>query len=173
MISAIQYRPQASKYTKKESDVQAEKYRQELITFGLKDEDARAVQIISRADRLDYQVCPQSFSLAIMLKWRQLIAAVVKHITNTAPKKGGILIFLPGVQEIAQCIEAVRAVVGGADVLPLHANLAGDEQRRVFVANPNKWKIVAATNVAEVSISSSRPFHLLIMCGRPPLPLTT
>jgi ATP-dependent RNA helicase DHX57 len=93
---------------------------------------------------------------------------VVKHITNTAPKKGGILIFLPGVQEIAQCIEAVRAVVGGADVLPLHANLAGDEQRRVFVANPNKWKIVAATNVAEVSTAQSLHFHSLMRLVRRP-----
>jgi hypothetical protein len=67
VISTIQYRPQASKYTKKESDVQAEKYRQELITFGLKDEDARAVQVISRADRLDYQVCAHDLSIAIML----------------------------------------------------------------------------------------------------------
>jgi ATP-dependent RNA helicase DHX57 len=74
----------------------------------------------------------------------------VKHITDTAPKKGGILIFLPGVQEITQCMEAVRAVVGGADILPLHANLSSDDQRRVFVSNPHRWKIVAATNVAEV-----------------------
>jgi ATP-dependent RNA helicase DHX57 len=78
----------------------------------------------------------------------QLIGAVVKHIVDTAPKRGGILIFLPGVQEITQCMEAVRSVVGGADVFPLHANLSSDEQRRVFVSSKN-WKIIAATNVAE------------------------
>jgi ATP-dependent RNA helicase DHX57 len=47
-------------------------------------------------------------------------------------------------------MEAVRGQVGGADVLPLHANLSSEDQRRVFIANPNKWKVVAATNVAEV-----------------------
>jgi hypothetical protein len=76
----------------------------------------------------------------------------VKHITTTSAKKGGILIFLPGVQEIAQCMEAVRAAVGDADVFPLHANLSSDDQRRVFNSNPHKWKVVAATNVAEASV---------------------
>jgi ATP-dependent RNA helicase DHX57 len=93
----------------------------------------------------------------------------VKHITDTAPKKGGILIFLPGVQEITQCMEAVRAVIGGADVFPLHANLSGDDQRRVFVSNPHKWKVVAATNVAEVSNLVWRASALfLIVMYRPP-----
>jgi len=36
-----------------------------------------------------------------------------------------------------------------ADVLPLHANLSTDEQRLVFAKTLN-WKIIAATNVAEV-----------------------
>lgn len=56
----------------------------------------------------------------------KLIAAIVDHIV-TAPdnKRGGILIFLPGVQEIRQCIEATRGILAGkpADILPLHANL--------------------------------------------------
>lgn len=69
----------------------------------------------------------------------------------TAEKRGGILIFLPGVQEIRQCIDAIRSSIsnGQSDILPLHANLSNDEQRRVF-ATTSKWKIIAATNVAEV-----------------------
>jgi ATP-dependent RNA helicase DHX57 len=75
----------------------------------------------------------------------------VKHIVSTGPKRGGVLIFLPGVQDIRQCIDAMGGVLTGnqADILPLHANLSGDEQRRVF-AKTSKWKIIAATNVAEV-----------------------
>jgi ATP-dependent RNA helicase DHX57 len=77
---------------------------------------------------------------------------VAKHIVVTAPKKGGVLIFLPGVQEIRQCLQALHSVLGGADAefFPLHANLSSAEQRAVF-AKMNKWKIIAATNVAEVS----------------------
>ena len=40
--------------------------------------------------------------------------------------------------------------VPGSRVLPLHANLTSDEQRRVF-APTSEWKIVVSTNVAEVS----------------------
>jgi ATP-dependent RNA helicase DHX57 len=41
---------------------------------------------------------------------------------------------------------------GQADVFPLHANLSSDEQRRVFMKT-SKWKAIAATNVAETSIT--------------------
>ena len=83
---------------------------------------------------------------------QQLVAAVVSHIVDTAKKRGGILVFLPGVQEIRQCIEALRGMSRSldADILPLHANLSNEEQRLVFVKS-TKWKIIAATNVAEVS----------------------
>lgn len=70
---------------------------------------------------------------------------------STADKRGGILIFLPGVQEIRQCIDMMRSYLAGkqADILPLHGNLSNDEQRLVFAQTLN-WKIIVATNVAEV-----------------------
>jgi ATP-dependent RNA helicase DHX57 len=79
------------------------------------------------------------------------VAAVVNHIISTADKRGGILIFLPGVQEIRQCIDVMRSHLTDkqADIFPLHANLSNDEQRLVFAKTSN-WKIIAATNVAEV-----------------------
>lgn len=65
--------------------------------------------------------------------------------------KGGILVFLPGVQEIKQCMQAIGTVVKKqVDILPLHANLSSDEQRKVFHTNPSKWKVVCSTNIAEV-----------------------
>lgn len=61
------------------------------------------------------------------------------------------MIFLPGVQEIRSCIDVIRGVLGEkAEILPLHANLSNDEQLAVFT-NTQRWKIIAATNVAEVS----------------------
>ncbi|KAI1503554.1 P-loop containing nucleoside triphosphate hydrolase protein [Biscogniauxia marginata] len=68
-------------------------------------------------------------------------------------KKGGILIFLPGVAEINRMVNQLRAVPS-FQVLPLHASLDTREQRRVFSsAPPGKRKIVVATNVAETSIT--------------------
>ena len=89
-------------------------------------------------------------------------------------KRGGILIFLPGVQEIRQCINAIRSVVNDshAEIFPLHANLTSEEQSRVFKRGV-KWKIIAATNVAEVLAKPSELTFSLILYCRPPSLLTT
>ncbi|KAI0368891.1 P-loop containing nucleoside triphosphate hydrolase protein [Pilatotrama ljubarskyi] len=100
------------------------------------DEDIQAaIRTIMRSDSFDYD----------------LIAATVNHIIATAPKRGGILIFLSGVQEIRQCMEKLRDVPNSR-ILPLHANLSSDEQRLVF-APTSEWKIVVSTNVAETSVT--------------------
>ncbi|KAK5993263.1 Putative ATP-dependent RNA helicase ucp12 [Cladobotryum mycophilum] len=66
---------------------------------------------------------------------------------------GGILIFLPGVGEINQACNHLRAI-NSLNVLPLHASLETREQKRVFASSPpGKRKIVVATNVAETSIT--------------------
>lgn len=72
----------------------------------------------------------------------------------TARKRGAILIFLPGVQEIRQCVERLKRIPK-TKVLPLHANLSNDEQRLVFT-RVSEWKIVVSTNVAEVSSPDAR-----------------
>lgn len=66
---------------------------------------------------------------------------------------------MPGIKEIQQCIEDLQGKVGAATILPLHANLSSEEQRRVFDATKSR-KIVVATNVAEVSgiICIKQPF---------------
>jgi ATP-dependent RNA helicase DHX57 len=81
----------------------------------------------------------------------QLITATINHIISKAENKGGILVFLPGAQEIRQCIDSLQGSPSAsqATIFPLHANLSSDEQRAVF-APTSKWKIVVATNVAEV-----------------------
>ncbi|GBE77256.1 Putative DEAH-box ATP-dependent helicase [Sparassis crispa] len=131
-LPSLSYRMPTSRTPKKLDEGEL---TDELVKKGLDEECLRAIQSISRSDRIDYE----------------LIAALVKHIVSTAEKSGGILIFLPGVQEIRQCIDKLRAV-GGARVLPLHANLSNDEQRLVF-KRTSGWKIIAATNVAETSIT--------------------
>jgi len=65
-------------------------------------------------------------------------------------------VFLPGVQEIRQCIDSLQGSpsTSQARIFPLHGNLSSEEQRAVF-APTSKWKIVVATNVAEVLLRAT------------------
>jgi HrpA-like RNA helicase len=83
-----------------------------------------------------------------------LIASTVQYIdAQLGHQPGGILIFLPGTLEIDRCLTAVKRIPN-THPLPLHASLLPAEQRRVFQSPPKgKRKIIAATNVAETSIT--------------------
>ncbi|KAE8380121.1 P-loop containing nucleoside triphosphate hydrolase protein [Aspergillus bertholletiae] len=84
----------------------------------------------------------------------ELITSTVRYIdAQLGDQPGGILIFLPGTLEIERCLNAVKRIPN-AHPLPLHASLLPAEQRRVFQSPPKgKRKIIAATNVAETSIT--------------------
>ncbi|KAL1302347.1 hypothetical protein AAFC00_002754 [Neodothiora populina] len=83
-----------------------------------------------------------------------LIAQTVECIDQQlGSQDGGILIFLPGVAEIDRTLRAIQSLPG-IHALPLHAGLQSFEQKRVFPpAPPGKRKVIAATNVAETSIT--------------------
>ncbi|KAM5444139.1 putative ATP-dependent RNA helicase ucp12 [Microsporum ferrugineum] len=83
-----------------------------------------------------------------------LISSTVQHIdSQLGDEPGGILIFLPGTMEIDRCLSSMRHL-HFAHLLPLHASLLPSEQKRVFYAPPQgKRKVIAATNVAETSIT--------------------
>ncbi|KAI0320072.1 P-loop containing nucleoside triphosphate hydrolase protein [Amylostereum chailletii] len=135
IFSEIDYRPTMSKQggRKRDDDLGGE-----LTSAGIDERTASALKAISRADRIDYQ----------------LVTAAVNHIISKAKARGGILIFLPGVQEIRQCVESLKSTLSssGVTIFPLHANLSSEEQRAVF-GTVHNWKIVVATNVAETSIT--------------------
>ncbi|KAF2252222.1 DEAD/DEAH box helicase-like protein [Trematosphaeria pertusa] len=84
----------------------------------------------------------------------ELIAETVRYIDRQlGPKDGGILIFLPGTMEIDRTLQALSQS-SNFHALPLHASLLPIEQKRVFPPAPSgKRKIIAATNVAETSIT--------------------
>lgn len=85
-----------------------------------------------------------------------LITQTVREIDEElshASQDGGILIFLPGVAEIIKTLDHLRSIPK-LHALPLHASLQSAEQRRVFPHAPvGKRKVIAATNVAETSIT--------------------
>ncbi|KAI9843922.1 MAG: hypothetical protein M1838_002404 [Thelocarpon superellum] len=84
----------------------------------------------------------------------RLIAEIVREIdADLGQKEGGILIFLPGTVEISRTIDALRSM-SHVHALPLHASLVPAEQRRVFQPAPKGMrKVIAATNIAETSIT--------------------
>jgi ATP-dependent RNA helicase DHX57 len=83
-----------------------------------------------------------------------LIAETVRYIDRQlGDKDGGILIFLPGTMEIDRTLYALNRFAN-FHALPLHASLLPADQKRVFSpAPPGKRKVIAATNVAETSIT--------------------
>ncbi|WWD16188.1 hypothetical protein CI109_100613 [Kwoniella shandongensis] len=139
VISEIRYQPQASRFGPRQTEEQKAAVRTEFSKLNLDAESLRALETISAADRIDYG----------------LVAAIVKHIVNNAKSSAGaILVFMPGVMEIRQCItELLSTSLGPVEIMPLHANLSSAEQRRVFLPTTPKRKIVVATNVAETSVT--------------------
>ena len=81
-----------------------------------------------------------------------------------------VLIFMDGMKEISQLVDAMRAheVLGDRQrvrLCPLHSSLSTEDQRAVFVVPPEGiTKIVIATNIAETSITIN-DISYCIDCG--------
>ncbi|KAF8312159.1 P-loop containing nucleoside triphosphate hydrolase protein [Cantharellus anzutake] len=151
VIPKLKYLPPPAKGAPKQTEEQLKAFREEFEATGLGASAGHAIVNFTRSDRLDYH----------------LISSVVSYIVQTAEDPdGAILVFLTGVQEIRQCMDVLRSsdVNDAAEILPLHANLSSDEQRRVFAKTP-KRKIVLATNVAETSITIPEVVYV-VDCGK-------
>ena len=135
----ISYQPQPQRFGPRQTEDQKASIRADFAKLNLDAASTSALEILASSDRIDYG----------------LVAAVVKHIVSTADTAdGAILIFMPGVMEIRQCVTELQAAsIGSVDILPLHANLSSAEQRRVFLPIKPRRKIVVATNVAETSVT--------------------
>ena len=152
VLPRILYQPSSGRNTRKISSQERRKLEEELYALSLDEKTTAALQTVVTSDRIDFEVSCSWILFIIVLIKVQLIAAVVNHVVTSAEKPSGILIFLPGVQDIRTCIDALRGI-SNATILPLHANLSSEEQRAVFEPTPG-WKIIAATNVAEVVLPS-------------------
>lgn len=139
IIPLIRYQPQASRFAPRQTEEQKTSIRADFAKLDLDPESQRALEIISASDRIDYS----------------LVAAVVKRVAFTArTNAGAILVFMPGVMEIRQCITELQSNnLGAVEIMPLHANLSSAEQKSVFLSTAPKRKIVVATNVAETSVT--------------------
>ncbi len=75
---------------------------------------------------------------------------------------GDILVFMPGMGEINATINALRSasLAERCAFIPLHGDLAPEDQDRAFQASPVR-KIIVATNVAETSVTVDGVCHVV------------
>jgi RNA helicase HrpA len=68
-------------------------------------------------------------------------------------KKGDILIFMPGEEEIYKTIREIEALrLPGIIILPLYGQMSPEEQDKIF-EETNERKVIVATNIAETSVT--------------------
>ncbi|KAG7378371.1 hypothetical protein PHYPSEUDO_010152 [Phytophthora pseudosyringae] len=100
----------------------------------------------------------------------ELIQALLEHITTetdllslskTDRSSASVLVFLPGLQEITTLLD----ILGGSrllrhdphgrefEFLPLHSSLSAQDQQRIFRQRSGVIRIIAATNIAETSLT--------------------
>ncbi|KXN88875.1 hypothetical protein AN958_06745 [Leucoagaricus sp. SymC.cos] len=138
IIPTIGYVPTSLEQKKQADESQLSRLEKLRQQYGdLDDQTLVAIHSIASSRIIDYQ----------------LIASLVVYITKKH-NKAGILIFLPGANEIRHCLDILAAHLDAAlvDVFPLHANLPIEEQKLVF-NKTEKWKVIASTNVAETSVT--------------------
>jgi ATP-dependent RNA helicase HrpB len=83
-------------------------------------------------------------------------SAALRRVTLRALEESGgdVLAFLPGRREIALAQRMLAGVVQGAEVIPLHGELALAEQHAALApAEGGMRRVILATNVAESSIT--------------------
>lgn len=82
---------------------------------------------------------------------------LLRAVMSVLPEAGDVLVFLPGAFEIQRGVQELRDGLARErstefEVLPLHASLPEEDQKRVFRDN-GKRKVICATNIAETSIT--------------------
>lgn len=88
-----------------------------------------------------------------------LLLEVVQYIVKSSYGDGGVLIFLPGWQEISEFTLMLEGTAPFYDrskflILPLHSGIPSRDQRRVLQRPPRGVrKIVLSTNIAETSLT--------------------
>ncbi|BDG10506.1 ATP-dependent helicase HrpB [Anaeromyxobacter paludicola] len=87
------------------------------------------------------------------VRLEQLVASAVRKAVSAAPA-GDVLVFLPGAAEIRRAREALAPLAqsAGLDLVPLHGDLAPEEQDRAVRPGPRR-KVILSTNVAETSVT--------------------
>ncbi len=86
-----------------------------------------------------------------MTRGQRLEAAVTEAVTGLETR-GDILVFLPGMADILLVQECLVRRIRDVLIVPLHASLPADAQRKAFEKTAVR-KVILATNVAETSLT--------------------
>ncbi|KAL6721550.1 putative ATP-dependent RNA helicase ucp12 [Lecanora helva] len=125
----------------------------------------KANMIDSDEPDADSSVSTAIQGLGMGINYDFITSTVCAINSQLGSQEGGILVFLPGLVEINRSLDALRSIPN-IHALPLHASLMPSEQRRVFPPAPKgKRKVIAATNVAETSITIE-DIVAVIDCGK-------
>jgi RNA helicase HrpA len=85
------------------------------------------------------------------------IAEIVERTARSAASAGDVLVFLPGEGSIKGTMTRLESLPASISkrlkILPLYSRLSSEEQERVFEEYPGKIKVIAATNIAETSVT--------------------
>ncbi len=82
------------------------------------------------------------------------VARAVAGLLRDLRGDGSVLVFVPGAAEIRRCVGALAglAATHGYDVMPLHGELALEEQMRA-IGRGLRPRLIVSTNVAEASLT--------------------
>src|SRR6476469_6677076 len=88
-------------------------------------------------------------------------AQAIEAIVNSG-EQGDILVFMPGMGEINQTINAARSARTKEHLafIPLHGDLPPEDQDRAFAPNEHR-KVIVSTNVAETSVTIDGVRHVV------------
>ncbi|KAG2134011.1 P-loop containing nucleoside triphosphate hydrolase protein [Suillus cothurnatus] len=127
----------------------------EYFTSGAHPDDAIIISLEGRVFPVEVaylqEPAPDYVRKAVEVAWN----------INLQHGAGDILMFLTGREEIERCLEELTELLptlprGATQIIPLalHAGLSTEEQLRVFnVAERGTRKVIAATNIAEASVT--------------------
>jgi HrpA-like RNA helicase len=79
-------------------------------------------------------------------------AKLVDDVVALVGEGRNVLVFQPGKAEISELVDMLERMQINAEILPLHGELTGAEQKKCFAHYPRP-KVVVSTNVAQTSVT--------------------
>ncbi|KAJ8919592.1 hypothetical protein NQ315_002214 [Exocentrus adspersus] len=129
----------------------------------VRDENLSVAQVMARYQDYSVRTCKNLYLMDPEKINNELIETILTWIVSGDhhhPKKGTILIFLPGIAEITALFDQLNehpvfgARAGKYWLMPLHSSLTSEEQAAIFrKPKLGQRKIVLSTNLAETSVT--------------------
>lgn len=89
------------------------------------------------------------------------IVLLIQHIANTTSLDEGILVFLPGLDDIVRINHILKEKNLGVRIFMLHSEIGSESNQDLFRMLPGFRKVILATNLAETSITVPDVVHII------------